>query len=258
MTYNVMLIIRVAIAIALAVIIGNGSVVLFNKVPARWFEDWKDSKDASSGAQSDAERVLPDRLLRSIETGRQRLPSTPWKIVFTGFFVLMGIFLAFREPLQFEVGTMIVLAIVLEMAISDTLYMVVPDQFSMMLAASAVGFVGMHDNWWEPFAGAGAGLALSLLVYGLGRIFFKRTSIGGADIKFYISIGLVAGITGVISIFVITSVLTGLQAAAISYQNRGVVNSERDNTMVPMLPSAFVATTAYLLLLWEMMDVIVF
>ena len=40
---------RIITAVVLAVIFGNGSVVLFNRAPARWFEDYYEEEDFSSG-----------------------------------------------------------------------------------------------------------------------------------------------------------------------------------------------------------------
>ncbi|MDD5823159.1 MAG: A24 family peptidase [Firmicutes bacterium] len=244
--YTFSVLIKVMISLALAVILGNGSVVAFNHFPVRWFED----------ENEDGGRDLPDALLQSIESGRQRLPSTPWKIGFTAFFCISGVFLSAREPVQFVVAALIVMAIVLEMAISDALYTRVPDQLQILLAVSALGFIGFFDYWWEPLAGAVLGLILSLAVYGLGRMIYHRTTIGGADIKFYIGIGLVTGRSGVIIVFVLTSVLTALQALINGIRTRDTVGSTMKQSL-PMMPCAFVAVAVYLLFLWSVLDVIV-
>ncbi len=240
MTYTFTLLIKIAIAAALAVILGNGSVVAFNHFPVKWFEDYAD----------DGSRVLPDALLASIESGRQRLPSTPWKYGFTAFFVISGVFLVTREPMQYVIAALIVMAIVLEMAIADALYTIVPDQLSIMLAVSAVGFVAFYDHWWEPFAGASVGALLAFSVYGLGRLIYKRDTIGGADIKFYISMGLVAGRSGIIIIFIITTVFTALQSAFAA-----IAKGQKKETRA-MMPCAFVAVVIYMLFLWSVLDII--
>ena len=243
MGYTLTLVIKLVIAIVLAVIIGNGSVVVFNHFPSKWFEDTDDN----------GERNLPDKLLKSIEEGRQRLPSTPWKFAFTAFFGIAGVFMALREPLQYLVGAMIVMAVVLEMAISDALYQRVPDQLHMLLALSAVGFVGLYDLWWEPFAGAGIGLLLGLAVYGLGRLIYKKETIGGADLKFYISMGLVAGRTGICVIFAVTTLLSAFYAA---YRALMLKDIAKDSA-VPMLPFAFVAVSVYMIFLFSVVDVLI-
>lgn len=240
MTYTVSLIVKIAFAALFAVILGNGCVVAFNHFPVKWFEDYAE----------DGSRILPDALLESIESGRQRITSTPWKYIFTALFAISGVFLATRESIQFELAALIVMAIVLEMAISDSLYMIVPDQLSILLAVSAIGFVAFYDRWWEPLAGAGVGALLALAVYGLGRLIYKKATIGGADMKFYVSMGLVAGRSGIVIIFVITTICTAVQAAYLR-----IVQGQKPEAR-PMMPCAFAAVTIYMLFLWSVFDII--
>ena len=248
MSYTFSLIIKLGITIALAVFLGNGSVVVFNRLPVKWFEDWKDDN-------SEEERVLPDRLLQSIADGRQRITSTPWKVYAIGLFGVTGAFLATRETLQFSVAVMLVLAILLLMAVADYLYMIVPDQLIMLLAVSAVGFVGLYENWWEMPAGALVGFGLSALVWVLGKLIYKKECIGGADIKFYATMGLVCGRTGIVVIFVLTTIFTLIHSLYYMFINRGLVKG-KEKTSVPMLPSAFIASFLYLVFLWDLMGLI--
>ncbi len=236
MTYTISLVIKIGIAIALAVVLGNGNVVAFNHLPVRWFED---------------DGALPDRLLQQIEKGRQRLPSTPWKACFVALYLVCGIFLATRESVQFEVAALLVMAIVLEMAICDQQYMIVPDQLSLLLAVSAIGFIGFHEKWWEPLAGAGIGLLLSLIIWGLGRLIYKKDGIGGADLKFYMSMGLVAGRQGILIIFVLTTLIQVIQIVALALVHRVEIKEAK-----PLLPCAFAATLIYLLFLWNSFDIL--
>ena len=144
------------------------------------------------------------------------------------------------------------LFIVLEMAISDQLYRIVPDEFSIMLAISAAAFVEYHDKWWEPAAGAALGLGISLTVLLLGMLLFKTGSIGGADIKFFTCMGLVTGRTGIAIIFVLTTLLFAVYSAVIIATKKGSLNDRN-----PMLPSACAAVTIYFLFLWNMGDLLI-
>lgn len=258
MIYNIAIIVKLAIAAIAAVILGNGCVVMFNHLPVKWFEDWKyDDGDGRSGSDDNKERVLPDKLLLSIEQGHQRLPSTPWKLIFVTFFLLAGLYLAARGPAQYMVGTLIVLAIVLLMAISDALYQIVPDQLGIALALSAVGFIGLSDNWWEPIAGAGAGLLLVSITYGLGKLLTHKAALGGADIKFYIAMGLVVGRAGIIAIYIITSILIGIESIYLVITKPDIEGSKLPREAVPMLPAALVATAIYMLFLYGIADLLV-
>ena len=239
-------------AVVLAVIFGNGSVVLFNRVPARWFEDY-DEEDIKAG-RFDAERkVLPPGLLEADAMGRQRLPSTPWKYAFTGYFAICGIYMAIRGGgLAFETAALCVLFIVLMMAVSDQLYKVVPDQFCIMLAASALAFAGFHEKWWEPAAGAALGLGISLAILLLGSLLFGAGSIGGADIKFFTCMGLVTGRTGIAVIFILTTLMFAIYSAVRIAAGRGSIKDRN-----AMLPSAAAAVTVYFLFLWNIGDLLV-
>ena len=45
MSYDIELIIRIVIAIIFAAVLGNGSVVAFNRMPAKWFEDYPEDAE---------------------------------------------------------------------------------------------------------------------------------------------------------------------------------------------------------------------
>ena len=161
MEYSAALIARIVTAAVLAILFGNGSVVAFNRIKPRWFEDY--DEDQSGTEPGEPRRVLPPKLLEADNAGRQRIPSSPWKYAFTGYFAITGVYLAIRGgSLTYEISVLCVLFIVLEMAIADQLYRVVPDEFSIMLAISAAAFLQYHETWWEPAAGAAFGLGISL------------------------------------------------------------------------------------------------
>ena len=49
MTYSVNIVIRIVTAIILAVFFGNGSVVAFNNINAKWFEDYDEDDPVEVG-----------------------------------------------------------------------------------------------------------------------------------------------------------------------------------------------------------------
>ena len=252
MGYSADLIIRIAVAAVLAVLFGNGSVVAFNRINPRWFEDY--DEDQAGAVPGEPVKVLPPKLLEADNAGRQRIPSSPWKYAFTGYFAITGIYQAVRGgSLSYEISVLFVLFIVLEMAISDQLYRVVPDQFSIMLAISALAFVEYHEKWWEPAAGAALGLGISLAILLLGLLLFRTGSIGGADIKFFTCMGLVAGRTGIAVIFILTTLFFAVYSAVVIASRRGSIKDRN-----PMLPSACAAVTVYFLFLWNAGDLLFF
>ena len=250
MQYSIDLILRIAAAIVCAAVFGNGSVVAFNRIKPRWFEDY--DEDQSGTEPGEPRKVLPPKLLEADNAGRQRLPSSPWKYAFTGYFAITGLYLAIRGgSLTYEISVLCVLFIVLEMAISDQMYRVVPDEFSIMLAISAAAFVEYHENWWEPAAGAALGLGISLVILLLGMLLFRTGSIGGADIKFFTCMGLVTGRTGIVIIYILTTLLFALYSAVMIAAKKSSVKDRN-----PMLPSACAAVTVYFLFLFNIGDLL--
>ena len=247
MEYSAALIARIVTAAVLAILFGNGSVVAFNRIKPQWFEDWDET------APKDAPRkILPIKLVEADADGRQRLPSSPWKYAFTGYFAITGLYLAVRgSGLLFEISVLCVLFIVLEMAISDQLYRVVPDEFSIMLAIAATAFVEYYEKWWEPAAGAALGLGISLAVLLLGMLLFKTGSIGGADIKFFTCMGLITGRTGIVLIYILTTLLFAVHSAVLIATKKSTIKDRN-----PMLPAACAAVTVYFLFLWNIGDML--
>ena len=247
MEYSAALIARIVTAAVLAILFGNGSVVAFNRIKPQWFEDWDET------AAKDAPRkILPIKLVEADADGRQRLPSSPWKYAFTGYFALTGLYLAVRgSGLLFEISVLCVLFIVLEMAISDQLYRVVPDEFSIMLAIAATAFVEYHEKWWEPAAGAALGFGISAAVLLLGMLLFKTGSIGGADIKFFTCMGLITGRTGIVLIYILTTLLFAVHSAVLIATKKSTIKDRN-----PMLPAACAAVTVYFLFLWNIGDML--
>ena len=238
MTYTVNLVIKIVIATAAAILIGNGSVVAFNHIPEKWFEDWEDD------ALETKRRVLPDKLVEADNAGRQRLTSTPWKFIFTGMFLVIGVYLAVTTGLQFEIAAMCMLAVLLEMAIADQLYQIVPDQLQLLLLLTSVGMISFHENWWEPLAGGGLGLLIGLSVFGLGLL-FKTGSLGGADIKFFAGVGCVLGRRGVLIVFILTTLIFAVESVCKLATRRSTLKDYN-----AMLPAGWVAVMVYLCLMY--------
>ena len=229
---------------------GNGSVVAFNRMPAKWFEDYPE--DAEIGYEGP--KVMPEKLIEADAMGRQRLPSTPWKYAFVGYFGICGIYLAIRGgSIAYEMAVLCVLFAVLEMAIADQLYQVVPDQFSWVLIAVAIAFNGYYDKWWEQPVGALLGLGISLAILVLGNLLFKTGSIGGADIKFFGCMGLITGRSGVVVIFILTTLLFAAYSAVKIAGRRGSIKDKN-----AMLPAGLAAATVYFLFLWNARDIFTF
>ena len=149
------------------------------------------------------------------------------------------------------IAGMLLIFIVTMMAICDAKYRIIPDQLNVLLAVSAVGFVSFNEKLLEPIYGALIGVLLGLATYGLGRIIYHKTVIGGADIKFYISIGLVTGMYGVIAIFILISVFALIHIIYLIITKKFDADEHR-----PMLVYALPAVTLYVLVLWDYLPLV--
>lgn len=69
-----------------------------------------------------------------------RIKAYPWAIFISLFFVSAGLKLT-KERILYEIPALIVIWILLQIAMSDKKYMIIPDQFIVALAGSAIGFV---------------------------------------------------------------------------------------------------------------------
>lgn len=236
--------VNIIVAIVLAVLLGNGSVVLVNKIPQKWFEDSK----IENGEEI---KYIPEKLLEADHAGRQRLTSTPWKYIFVSMLLVMGVYLAVTSSVKYEIVAIVILFCMLEIAVCDQLYRVVPNQLFLLLALSAIGLIGYNEKWWDPLAGAGMGLALGLAELGIGLLIYKKVAIGGADIKFFACMGLIAGRRGIIVIFILTTFLFAIESVYMIAVKKASIKDG-----LALMPAAFVAVAIYLLFLYNILDVI--
>ena len=110
-------------AILAGILLGNGAVYFFNKMPAGWFTEYGERPS--------------DELL---DPYTQRIKSYPWKFVLTMFFVAAGICFVMRDY-RSAVPMVIVLWLLVEMAIGDAKYRIIPDELVVLTAITAIGFV---------------------------------------------------------------------------------------------------------------------
>ena len=98
---------------------------------------------------------------------RPRNRSTPWKYVFTGFFICCGIYLGLRDP-AYALPALAAMWLLLEMSIADLKYMIVPDQLVLLLGVTSLGFITRHrggplDAVWGALLGFGVLASMALL-----------------------------------------------------------------------------------------------
>ncbi len=225
----VTLIICVA-AIGIGILLGNGAVYFFNKMPGKWLCDY---------GQEPSEELLHPTC--------QRVKSTPWKYVFTGFFIVIGIKLGLEDPL-FAIPALAAIWLLLEMSIADIKYMIVPDQLIMLLVITGLGFIPHHAfGVLDCIRGAAIGFGVLAVIAVVGRLIYKKPAVGGADIKLFAALGLSLGTDGIISVFVISTFLSAGHFIWLMIKRGAKLSDER-----PMVPYISAAAIIYLVILHKM------
>ncbi len=219
--------------IIMGVFAGNGAVYFFNKVPATWLCDYDEE---------------PSEELK--DPYAQRVKSYPWKYVFTMLFVILGIKMVMKDW-QFAVAGVCAIWLLLEMSIADVKYRIVPDQFILLLAITALGFIPFHFDWLSSLFGAITGFCIMGLVGFAGKIANKRATIGGGDIKLFAALGLIMGVGGTIFVFAGTAFFS---AAHFIYLLARKKITMKDS--MPMVPYIALAATIYLVFFWQKLQIL--
>ena len=221
-------VIKCLAAILVGIFAGNGAVYGFNHMPASWFCDY--------GQTPTAEMSDPYT---------QRVKSYPWKYIFTMLFIILGIKMV-SQDWRFAVAGVCSIWLLLEMAIADCKYRIVPDQLVILLAVSALGFVNFHGSWKECLIGALIGLGVMSLTAFVGKLAYKRDVLGGGDIKLFASLGLLLGTTGILVTIVLTTLFSAAHLCLLLAQKR-----VKKTDTVPMVPYIALAASVYIVFLWE-------
>ncbi len=170
------------LALLLGCIAGKSLIYVFNRIPAKWLCDYNETP--------------------SKEMWDERISKKKWEPVLMLLFSGVAVFLIGYGQLYF-LAAMFALWLLLQIGIADKKYMVIPDQHVIALAVSAIGFASFHTSFYQPLIGALIGGGSFFLVGMIGLLFFKKETVGFGDVKLLLSIGLFAGIKGIILILLI-------------------------------------------------------
>ena len=224
------IIIKVAASIVLGVLAGFAAVYIFNKMPAGWLCDY--------GEKSGPELTDPHI---------QRVKGYPWRWIYSAGFECLLVRLSFCD-IQFAAAGVFACWAMLIIGLADLKYMVIPDQFVIMLALSAFGFIPFHSSVWQPLLGAIVGGGAMLAVAGIGSLIFHREVMGFGDVKLFASLGLVLGLKGTVAVLLGASLASGIAAAAGLASGRYRRNDER-----PLGPYICGCGCLYIFAAWPLM-----
>ncbi len=218
---------KVAGSLLLGVAAGFAAIYIFNKMPARWLCDYDETPS----------RELTDPHI-------QRVKGYPWRWLYAAGFSCLLVRLSFCDIRLAAAGLFACWALLI-IGLADLKYMVIPDQFVIMLALSAFGFIPFHDSFWQPLLGAVIGGGAMLAAAGLGSMIFHKEVMGFGDVKLFASLGLVLGIRGTIIVLAGASLVSGAAAAFGLISGRYKKDEEK-----PLGPYICGCGCAYIFIVW--------
>lgn len=233
MTDILIIVIKCLGAILAGVFAGNGAVYFFNKMPAAWLCDYGQTPPAE----------LQD-------TSVQRIKSYPWKFILTMLFVVIGIKLVI-DDWQFAMAAICSLWLLLEISVADAKYRIIPDQLVLLLAVTAFGFISYHDSWKDCLFGGLAGFAMMGATALLGKLAYRRETLGGGDIKLFAALGLISGLRGILLIFVMTTLFSAGHLIWLLARKK-----IRRTDTIAMAPYIALAAAVHLIFLWDYMPML--
>jgi len=191
----IVIMIKVAVSILVGTLAGFSAVYIFNKMPASWLCDY---------GEEPSEEIVDPHV--------QRIKGYPWRWIYAAGFSCLLVRLTFFD-VQLAVAALFACWALLIIALADLKYMIIPDQFVIMLSLSAFGFIPFYDSIWQPAVGAAVGGGVMLLTALLGGAAFKKEVIGFGDVKLFASLGLVLGAKGTVIVIIGSSLCSAIAAA---------------------------------------------
>jgi prepilin signal peptidase PulO-like enzyme (type II secretory pathway) len=216
-----------AVSIAAGPLAGYGAVYVFNKMPAKWLCDY----DEVPGAEH-----LPPRI------GKR-----PWALLFSLVFATAA-FKMLMVSWLYAAAALPALWALLLVGLSDGKYRIIPDQFTILLAVTGIGFAAIGQGnagryaFLSPLFGLLLGGGVFFLIALIGKRIARKDIMGFGDVKLTAVCGLIAGLTGVVAIMI----LTALSSAAY-FSFRVARGSVRATDEAPLGPFIAGATAVYLL-----------
>ncbi len=179
----------------LAVLAGCGAVYVMNHIPASWLCEY--------GAE-------PTGILADPQ--QQRISGSPWKLVFTCFFMVAGlyIFTIGGHGILYGLPLLTAVWLLLMIALADGKFMIIPDQFVVFLMLMSIAFMPFGARLLDMIKGAVTGAGMMLIIALIGWLLSGRESLGFGDVKLMAAIGLNAGFYGTVVILALGSVIAGI------------------------------------------------
>lgn len=216
-----MTVIKILFMVGVGILAGVSTVYTFNRVPAKWLCDYHEEPGT--------------------EMWGERIRNRPWTPVFVLVFAAAGVKLL-EQGILYAVPGIIALWLLLQIAMADKMYKIIPDQFTVTLAVTAIGFIPYQQSSLSPLYGALIGGGSLLLIGVIGKLITKKEAMGFGDIKLFAAIGLICGQKGTIIVLLLCIFSSGLVFCILLLAGR--VKLEEEKALGPFI---CISTTLYLL-----------
>lgn len=180
---TIIILLKIVISIISGLLAGFLAVYSFNRIPAKWLCDYHQE---------------PDRGMWGV-----RIKKSPWTVVFVLVFTAAMLKLL-DTGFLYALPGLISLWILLLIGIADMKYQIIPDQFVIALAVTALGFIPFHLDYRSLLFGALIGGGSILFIGIIGSLLFRKEAIGFGDVKLFAAIGLMSGLKGTVIILNLT------------------------------------------------------
>ena len=226
----VIIVIKLVAAVITGVLAGHSVVFMFNRMPAEWLCDY--------GEEPSEE--LKDRSV-------QRIKGYPWKLVLTGLFICIEMHLIIYDW-QFCAAAVVFCWAMAVIFAADRKYGIIPDQFVILTAVSAMGFIPFHDSFMQQIYGVLTGAGVMLISALLGKLIFRKETLGFGDVKLFAAIGLALGLKGTLAVLVMSSI-----AAAAVFAFKLIRKKIKRDDMLPLGPYICGAGIFYVVIIWPLL-----
>ena len=226
----VFVMIKFVIALAVGILAGHSVVYMFNRMPAGWLCDYGEE---------------PSEELKNREV--QRIKGYPWKLVLSGLFICISMHLIIYDW-QFCAAAVVFCWAMAMIFAADRKYGIIPDQFVILTAVSAMGFIPFYESFLQQIYGVLIGAGVMMISALLGKLVFRKETLGFGDVKLFAAIGLALGLKGTLAVLVMSSI-----ASAAVFAFKLIRKKIKRDDMLPLGPYICGAGIFYVVIIWPLL-----
>lgn len=212
---SILLIINTILFGVFVIVAGLGAgyltVLIFNKMPAKWMVDYGETPD--------------DELM---EEGKLKFKNIGF--ILSLLYAITLIFIILQYTFNLYMLLLFLSCIILMLVgISDKKYMIIPDQLAIALGISGILVYALemyetringaipyfHFTFYSPLLGALIGGGIIFAIGFIGSFILKKEAMGFGDVKLLAAVGILVGTYGIIIVLILTILISGLYFIAL-------------------------------------------